>query len=121
MEADLQRHYQIDYRDRWRRDAAGVPVLTVRRIGVLIEHMPAESALGDIGRNGRPHFTVEANLLDDLRMLWSSSKTSPAKPHPLRFAGRSRSGWDDPKRRPALLDARRRARERRRTREAKEG
>lgn len=44
VEADLQRWYHIDYRDRWRFDADGNRKLTVRRIGVLIRHLPADSA-----------------------------------------------------------------------------
>lgn len=39
VEADLQRYYQIDIADLWRGG------LTVRRLSVLIQHLPADSAV----------------------------------------------------------------------------
>lgn len=81
MEADLQRFYGADYRDRWRGD------LTLRRLLVLIRHLPPESALSAELRGGEPHWTVGDHLLDDLRMAQTGSKKHPAKPHPQRPLG----------------------------------
>lgn len=106
MEADLQRFYGIDYRDRWRGD------LTLRRIFVLVKHLPPESAVGYVARDGKPHWSLEAILLDTLRMALTGTKERPAKPHPLRPTGPSRR-QDSPERRRKLAAARRRARERR--------
>ena len=39
IEADLQRHYRIDYRDRW-RDRGGESRLTYRRLLVLLDGLP---------------------------------------------------------------------------------
>jgi hypothetical protein len=43
IEADLQHHYRIDLRDLWRPDG-GPSRLTHRRLMVLIDHLPGESA-----------------------------------------------------------------------------
>lgn len=79
VEADLQRYYGIDYRDRWRGD------LTLRRLLVLIRYLPRESAV-QIAVNGE-HWSIEAHLIDDLRMVQVHSKKNPAKPHPARPLG----------------------------------
>lgn len=42
VEADLQRFYQIDIRDRWLR---GPHRLTFRRMGVLLQNLPQEAAI----------------------------------------------------------------------------
>ena len=107
MEADLQAHYGIDYRDRWRGD------LTLRRLFVLISHLPPTSNVAAIPRGGRPHWSIEAHLLDNLRMVQTGTKEKPAEPHPLRF---------EPKRLPAsrIADGQRRRAERLRLIEAGE-
>jgi hypothetical protein len=48
-----------------------------------VRYLPADAALWAIHRDG-PEWSVEAHLLDDLRMLWSGTKDKPAKPHPMR-------------------------------------
>lgn len=83
VEADLQRFYGVDYRDRW-KVVDGRRVLTLRRIGVLLRHLPPESALAAVGRKGKPHWTIEAHLLDDLRLATTGSKDKPSKPNPSR-------------------------------------
>lgn len=113
MEADLARFYSIDYRDRWRRSPSGRPELTLRRLAVLVRHLPPESSVAFIARDKEMHWSVEAQLLDDLRMVWTGTKDKPAKPHPKRpTPGRARR--KDPARARKLADAKRRARERRR-------
>lgn len=97
MEADLQRFYRIDYRDRWRGD------LTLRRIWVLIHHLPGDSAsaraLGGPGLD-----TTHVLLADVFAAL-------VGKPHPLRNVT---PAAPSPARVARLRDARRRAAERQR-------
>jgi len=52
---------------------------------VLIRHLPPDSPLGDALRGGREHWSLEAHLLDDLRMVWTGDEKHPPKPHPGRF------------------------------------
>lgn len=59
----------------------------MRRLWVLVTHLPPESALGALGRDGKPHWSIEAHLLDDLRMAMTGTKEKPAKPHPGRPQG----------------------------------
>jgi hypothetical protein len=113
VEADLQRFYGIDYRDRWRFDENGARRLTLRRIFVLVQHLPPESAIADLARDGKPHWSIEAQLLDDLRVSLTGSKDRPSRPHPARPKP-STQPRETPERRRKLAAARRRARERRR-------
>lgn len=83
MEADLQRFYGVDVRDRWRRTETDVPELTLRRLWVLIAHVPAHAATADALRK-QPAWSIEAHLLDDLRMVLTSTEKKAAKPHPER-------------------------------------
>lgn len=110
MEADLQRFYGVDYRDRWRHDEHGRPRLTLRRLAVFVTHLPPDSAVGRHERDGKEHWSVEAHRLDDVRMTveaaWSKKDHTPS-PHPDRPQPRR---GPDPR---ALADARRRARRRR--------
>jgi hypothetical protein len=110
VEADLQRWYHVDYRDRWRGD------LTLRRILVLIQHLPPESAVAGIIRGDEMYWPVEAHLLDDLRMTLAAVNTPSNKPkptpHPQRPRGQRRVR-ETPERRKKLADARRRAQARR--------
>lgn len=119
MEADLSRFHHIDYLDRWRFDERGQRRLTLRQIWVRIRYLPPESAVAALERNGELHWSLEAHLLDDLRMVWTGTKEKPAKPHPARPQPSKRKSLD-PKRRRKLADARKRAAERRRQIEAGE-
>lgn len=80
MEADLQRFYNVDYRDRW---ATGRHRLTLRRLWVLVTHLPIEASVAR-ELSDQPSWSIEAQLLDDLRMAMTGSKDKPAKPHPSR-------------------------------------
>lgn len=113
MEADFARFYGIDYRDRWRGG------LTLRRVYVLVKHLPPESATAEIARDGDLHWSIEAHLLDDLRMVLSGDGKKPSKPHPSRPKP-GRRKVITPERARKLAAARRRAQERRRKREAGE-
>lgn len=115
MEADLQRWYTEDYRDRWRGN------LTLRRIYVLITHLPPESAVAGLLRGGRMHWSLEAHLLDEVRIASNpGTKERPAKPHPSRPKPSDAPRKMTPERRRKIADARRRAHERRRAIEAGE-
>lgn len=102
MEADLQRFYGIDYRDRWRGGD-----LTLRRIAVLVRHLPPESAVALIERDGKPHWTLEAELIDTLRRALTSTKKGPAEPHPLRPKPQPKRMTPERKRKLAAARARR--------------
>lgn len=118
MEADLIRFYGVDYRDRWRY-SGGIRRLTLRRLWVLVRFLPEESAVARIGRNGAAVWSVEAHLLDDIRMALTGTKKKPAKPHserPQPLKHKAASG----KRRRALADGRERQRERQRAIDAGE-
>lgn len=82
-------------------------MLTFRRLGVLVRHLPHESAVAQHGRKLKPYWTVEAHLIDELRMTLVHSKKNPAKPHPDRPTGTVRV---DPERAKKLAAGRRRAR-----------
>lgn len=112
MEADLDRFYGIDYRDRWRFDSEGRRILPLRRLWVRFKHLPPESACADLARGGKPHWSIEAHLLDQLRMAMTGSKKNPAKPHPQRPTGKPRRKYD-PDRPRKIAAAKRRAAERR--------
>lgn len=81
VEADLQRYYRIDYRDRWRG------TLPLRRLLVLVDHLPDESAFKS-AREGRLPISVTDSLLMD---VWSA------------LTGKKHTRWD------ALKSAARRA------------
>jgi hypothetical protein len=72
-----------------------------------------------IARDGKPHWSIEAHLLDNLRMVQTGSKDKPPKPHPMRPTGEKRRR-DTPDRQRKLAAARNRARARRRAIEAGE-
>ena len=67
--------------------------MTLRRIKLLIEHLPPTSALATVVRDG-PLWSLEAHLLDDLRMVWTSTKEKPAKPAPGRFPAATKPAVD---------------------------
>lgn len=114
MEADLQRFYGIDIRDRHLRNDAGVSRLPLRRLWVLITYLPGHAAVADVLRDQQV-WSIEAHLLDDLRMVWTGSKDKPAKPHPAR--PKPRSATPDPRK---IAAARRRRDARRKAIEAGE-
>lgn len=78
VEADLHDYYQVDLVDLYRRG------LSLRKVGVLVRHLPPESRTVRHLADGQPWWSLEAILLDDLRMAMTGSKKKPAKPHPLR-------------------------------------
>lgn len=102
VEADLSQYHHIDYRDRWRFDEAGTRRLTLRRIVVLLRHLPADSAT--MRALGRPGLRFEHYLLADL-FTAMTGRPHPAilKPEPVV----------DPKREKKLRDATERMRARR--------
>lgn len=80
MEADLQRFYGIDLRDLWRGD------LTLRRVAVLLRHVPREAAIVDAIGQQWVTWTLADHLLDDIRrqLRVLGGDTEP-KPYPGRF------------------------------------
>ena len=109
VEADLARFYQIDYRDRWRFDADGRRRLTLRRIGVLVRHLPVDSSTAMA--TGSPGWTLTERLLADV------FHATAGEPHP----GLPESATQvDPSRAKAIRAAKARAAERKRAIEAGE-
>ena len=75
MESDLQVHCGgIDYRDRWRFDSGGRRMLTLRRIGVFLRHLPPDSAT--VLATGGSGWVVGDYLLAH---LWQATT---GQPHP---------------------------------------
>lgn len=77
VEADLHRWYHVDLVDLYRGR------LSLRKVGVLVRHLPAEAATVE-KITGNPAWSLEAILLDDLRMALTHSEKRKAKPHPAR-------------------------------------
>lgn len=67
VEADLQRFHAVDYRDRF-RPAGGPSRLTVRRLLVLVEFLPAEAQF-HAAREDRSAASLTANAVMD---VWES-------------------------------------------------
>ena len=78
----------------------------------MLRHLPPESSVAAIQRGPVPHWSLEAHLLDDLRLSLTGSKEKPPKPHPLRRQAKP-AKRPSPERRKKLAEARRRAHERR--------
>lgn len=75
VESDLNRFWQLDYRDRWRFDEHGRRRLTLRQIHTRISHLPADSALAvAMGRRS----PVELLLMDIYEPL--AGRAHPARP-----------------------------------------
>lgn len=74
MEADLQRFYGIDYRDRF-RPGGGESKLTLRRLGVLLQGLPMESDFYSAKDERPPISEVSVLLLDMFHAI-------TGKPHP---------------------------------------
>jgi hypothetical protein len=105
----LQRWYGIDYRDRWRFDERGARKLTLRRISVLVRHLPSDSATA-IATGGHG-WTLADHLLADVYHA-TSGNLHPWKPE--------QDKGSDPAREKAKRAARARARERQRAIDAGE-
>lgn len=111
LEADLAHHYHIDLADHWRRDERGRRLLTLRRLAVLVTHLPNDSALSKAFDPN--HVWRVADIL--LAHIWQAvahSKTT----HPMLTAEFRRvssvTPWT-PDRARAVAEARRRAAQRR--------
>jgi len=103
VEADLQRWYRVDYNDRTVPDEFGRPKLTLRRIGVLIAHLPENSAVSmALGGSG---WTLEDYLLAHIFQALTGTQ-HPALP--------KQSKDEDPRRKAKRADALERSRERER-------
>lgn len=107
MEADLQRWYGLDIRDRWHPDP--FRRLTLRRISVLLRHLPPEAAVLRIDRTGPVWGPVEGLLAD----IWQQVARSP-NPHPMVPTVTAGKAKDTAKRDRKKADAEHRAAERRR-------
>lgn len=104
MESDLQVHCNgIDYRDRWRFDSEGRRRLTLRRIGLLIRHLPPGSATALA--TGGTGWGLSDHLLADIYGA-TAGEAHPSKPKPVKGS--------DPARDKARRAAKARARERQR-------
>ncbi|MFD0044746.1 hypothetical protein ACFVGV_06100 [Pseudarthrobacter scleromae] len=75
VEADLQRFYRVDLADFWRGE------LSLRRLSVLIHHLPADSATARATGDASPGWDVSAYLLADLYHAWTG-QAHPARPQP---------------------------------------
>lgn len=76
IEADLQRHYRIDYRDRW-RDRGGESRLTYRRLLVLLDGLPEESLFRSACAEQPQVSRIEQRLIE----VWEAWA---GKAHPVR-------------------------------------
>lgn len=110
MEADLSHYHGIDYRDRWRVEH-GRRVLTLRMIAVRIRHLPVDSVVATLARDGEPAWELRDLLLAH---VWQAAAHSK-KPHPLLAkAGRrvEKTTRFTPQRQAALARGRQRAKAR---------
>lgn len=83
MEADLCRFYDVDLVDFYRG------TLSARKLGVLIRHLPADSALVRALCDGRPPWSTTDTLLADLWALTARANSEEGSlpddfDHPLR-------------------------------------
>lgn len=106
VEADLQRYYQVDLRDRWSGR------LTLRRLLTLVLYLPDDSATAAAIRKG-PHWSLRDHLIDELRMQVAAlGGVKRPEPHPTRPRP-ARNAVNTPARRRKLRAARARAAARR--------
>lgn len=75
MEADLQRHYGVRLADYWRGE------LSLRRLSVLVFHLPSDSATQRRYAPVPAEWDVHAFLLADLWHAWTG-KPHPSRPEP---------------------------------------
>lgn len=104
VERDLRRFCHVRYSDRWRYDAAGTPLLTLREIWVLICDLPGSAAIVAHENGGVPRWGTVEHLLAD---IWGALA---GQPHPGRPKSRAKQ---------AITAARRRATQRVKDRFAK--
>lgn len=84
MEADLQT-LGVDYRDRYRTGSDGAPLLSLRRIAVLVYRRPIEGGHVEFVRVGAKPFTRTEHIADETRRAVTAMVTHKA-PDP--WAGR---------------------------------
>lgn len=72
VEADFQRFYQLDYRDRYRRGSG----LTLRRVAALAKALPPESGFMSAVED-RPPVSEASAAVMDLWSLWAGGKPHP--------------------------------------------
>lgn len=75
VEADLQRFYGVELAGYWRGE------LSIRRLSVLIHHLPPESACARQLSKAETGWDVHAYLLADLYHAFTGS-AHPARPKP---------------------------------------
>lgn len=66
----------VRYQDRW---TGG---LTIRRIRVLMNHLPPQSNCAALVRGGQPLWLVTDHLLDEIRRALTGDKPHPQRPKP---------------------------------------
>ncbi|MBW0270783.1 hypothetical protein ATM97_07120 [Nocardia sp. MH4] len=86
VERDLSRYHHVRYSDRWRVDAAGVPLLTLREIWVRIVDLPGDSAIAAHENGGTPRWGVSEHLLAD---IWGALTGQPHAGRPKSPAQRA--------------------------------
>lgn len=113
MEADLARTYQVDLRDLYRPGRQ----LTLRRLWVLVRHLPTDSSVALVVGPRAAQWQLEHHLLDEIRIgLAALAGEKKPKPAPGRFGPSRLPHGPDWERR--LAAAKRRARDRRQAIEA---
>jgi hypothetical protein len=75
LEADLQRFYHVPLADLWRGE------LSLRRLSVFVEHLPAESATARHFSSLPPGWDTLAFLVADVYQALAG-KAHPARPQP---------------------------------------
>jgi hypothetical protein len=71
IEADFHRYYGLDYLDWFRPDRNP----GWRKLLVLIDHLPAESAVNTAIRNSMPEWSRQASASDPAKSPWSTMET----------------------------------------------
>lgn len=92
MEADLQIHCGLDFRDYFRGR------LSLRRIAVMLRWLPESAATVHIAREGMPEWGAAEQVLDDIRQMYLAAhgvKNPQAHPmSPLAVAARRKAEVD---------------------------
>ncbi|WP_280301984.1 hypothetical protein [Nocardia neocaledoniensis] len=122
MEADLDRFYNRDLRDLWRRDRHGRRLLTLRMVYVRVTQLPRESALALDANNGRTPWSLTDHLIADLWTLQARQGMGKKAPRQLDHPRRPKGSPQPvtPERAARLQKARRRRAEIRRRRQREE-
>ena len=85
VESDLNRFWNLDYRDRWRLNADGRRLLTLRQVYVRMQNLPTDSAVAIALNGGKLHRTgTEIVLMDVWEAL--THQRHPARPMPAEEA-----------------------------------